>query len=279
VRAQPSLFLIMTSTWTVILTLASITCKGVFRDKIFRGILMTALLYLIIPFVSELSIRQVVELSLTLSLSLLSFILLLLSVFLGATSLWKDMDRRYTFSVLGMPITRTQYLLGKFIGLSLFVILTGLFLSVCCYFAVWQTNHAFPPDRPIIWVNVLTAVLFDILKYILLIACAFLFSTVSTSFFLPIFGTISVFFVGSASQEVYDYVHTSPQSYSELFKNIVSVLYYVLPNFSAFNLKVNAIYGVALSSPGLLMTAGYFVIYSAIVMTFASIIFLRQDMQ
>jgi ABC-type transport system involved in multi-copper enzyme maturation permease subunit len=251
----------------------------VFRDKIFRGILMTALLYLIIPFVSELSIRQVVELSLTLSLSLLSFILLLLSVFLGATSLWKDMDRRYTFSVLGMPITRTQYLLGKFIGLSLFVILTGLFLSVCCYFAVWQTNHAFPPDRPIIWVNVLTAVLFDILKYILLIACAFLFSTVSTSFFLPIFGTISVFFVGSASQEVYDYVHTSPQSYSELFKNIVSVLYYVLPNFSAFNLKVNAIYGVALSSPGLLMTAGYFVIYSAIVMTFASIIFLRQDMQ
>ncbi len=34
-------------------------------------------------------------------------------------------------------------------------------------------------------------ILFDALKYVILIAVAFLLSTVSTSFFLPIFGTIA----------------------------------------------------------------------------------------
>ena len=259
--------------------LAYLTIKGVFRDKVFRGIFMTALLFLFIPSISELSMRQVAEMSLTLSLSLISFILLLLSLFLGGTSLWKDLERRYTFSVLGLPMTRTSYVLGKFAGIAGFVLITGIFLGICTCSAAWQASHAFPPDRPIVWTNVQVAILFDILKYILLIACAFLFSTVSTSFFLPIFGTISVFFVGSASQEVFEYIQSSPQAYSPLFKNIVSALYYILPNFSAFDLKVNAIYGVSLSARGIFMTAGYGVVYIAILLTLSSIIFSRREIQ
>ena len=79
-----------------------ITLKGIFRDRVFHGILMAALILPLVPSISQLSMRQVTELSITLSLSLISFILLLLAVFLGGTSLWKDMERRYTFSVLSL---------------------------------------------------------------------------------------------------------------------------------------------------------------------------------
>ncbi len=51
-----------------------ITLKGIFRDRVFHGILVTAVLFLIIPSIATLSMRQVTELSLTLSLSLISFI-------------------------------------------------------------------------------------------------------------------------------------------------------------------------------------------------------------
>ena len=73
--------------------------KGVFRDRVFQGILTVAMVFAAIPSISSLSMRQVTESSLTLSLSLFSFIMLLLAVFLGGTSLWKDIERRYTFGI------------------------------------------------------------------------------------------------------------------------------------------------------------------------------------
>src|SRR5512147_2633812 len=97
----------------------NITFKGIFRDRIFKGIAICSFFFLLIPSVTSLSMRQVTELSINLSLSLISFMLLLLSVFLGGTSLWKDMERRYSYSVLGLPVSRTSYLLGKFFGIGL----------------------------------------------------------------------------------------------------------------------------------------------------------------
>jgi ABC-type transport system involved in multi-copper enzyme maturation permease subunit len=260
--------------------LALLTVKGVFRDKVFRGILMTGLVFLILPSISSLSMRQVTELSLTLSLSLISFILLLLSVFLGGTSLWKDLERRYTINIASLPLTRSAYVLGKFTGIAGFILLTTLLLGFISNLVVWYVSRAYPPDIPVVWKNVYLAILFDGMKYILLVSCTFFLSSVSTSFFLPIFGAISVFLVGSASQEAYEYIQSAASAnIPNAVKYIVKLLYYILPNFSAFDLNVNAIYGISLSSSGLALTVAYFIVYVAIVMTLAAIIFSRREIQ
>jgi ABC-type transport system involved in multi-copper enzyme maturation permease subunit len=262
------------------LDIVRITLKGIFRDRVFHGILMAALLLPLVPSVSKLSMRQVTELSITLSLSLISFILLLLAVFLGGTSLWKDMERRYTFSVLSLPITRSSYLVGRFLGVAVFLLLTSLVLGLVAAGVVLVVSGGFPPDRPVVWFNLGLAVLFDSFKYILLVAVAVLFSTVSTSFFLPIFGTISAFLVGNASQQVYDYIHSQAGQVLPLFvRRCATALYYVVPNFSAFDLKVNAIYGVPLSPSGLLLTVGYLVVYTGILLALASALFSRREMK
>lgn len=257
-----------------------VTLKGIFRDRVFHGILMAALLLPLVPAVSRLSMRQVTELSITLSLSLISFILLLLAIFLGGTSLWRDMERRYTYSVLSLPVTRSSYLLGRFCGIALFLLLSALVLGAVALLVVFLVSGSFPPDRPVAWGGIVCAVLFDALKYILLVAVAVLFSTVSTSFFLPVFGTISAFLVGNASQQVYDYVHSQAgQVLSPFVRSVATALYYVLPNFSAFDLKVNAIYGIPLSGRGVALTAGYFAVYAAIVLVVAALVFGRREMK
>lgn len=262
------------------LDIIRVTLKGIFRDRVFHGILMAALLLPLVPTVSQLSMRQVTELSITLSLSLISFILLLLAVFLGGTSLWKDMERRYTFSVLSLPITRSRYLLGKFFGIALFLLLTAVVLGLVACVVILVVAGQYPPDRPVVWGNIFCAVLFDALKYILLVSVAVLFSTVSTSFFLPIFGTISAFLVGNASQQVYDYVHSQAGLVLPVVaRKSATFLYYVIPNFSAFDLKVNAIYGVPLTGSGLSLTLGYLVVYGALLLSVAAIIFSRREMK
>ncbi len=257
-----------------------VTFKGILRDRVFRGIMVASILFPLIPSVSSLSMRQVTELSISLSLSLLSFILLLLSIFLGGTSLWKDIERRYTFSVLSLPLRRASYLLGKFFGIAGFILLTTFVLALISSVVIKFASGIYPPVRPVVWTNVTMAFVFCALKYILVIAASFFISAVSTSFFLPIFGTISLFIVGSATQQVYDYLHSSSiLPISPIVKNIANTLYYILPNFNAFDLEVNAVYGIRLSPSGMIWTSVYFVIYTAVLLTLSTIIFSRREMQ
>jgi len=263
------------------LNIMHITLKGIFRDRVFQGIMALAILFLFIPAAASLSMRQVTELSITLSLSLISFILLLLSVFLGATSLWKDMERRYTFSALSLPISRTSYLLGRFFGLALFLVLTSIILCGVSLLVIKVTSGMYPSDRAVVWSYLLLAVLFATLKYILLIAVALLLSSVSTSFFLPIFGTICVFFASGITQQVYEFIN-SPASLSSVstpLKSVASVIYYLLPNLSGFDLKVNAIYGISPNYPGLGLTGAYFVAYTALLLGAAALLFNHREMK
>lgn len=262
---------------------AAITLKGIVRDRIAQAIVLVSLLFLAIPSVASLSMRQVTELSITLSLSLLSFIMLLLSVFLGATSLWKDMERRYTFSVLSLPVSRSCYLLGRFLGLSFFLVMTAILLGgmACLAIGVSSTLFLSPAGQPIVWWYIVAAIGFSVLQYILLVAVAMLFSSVSTSFFLPVFGTICIYLASSITQQVYDYVHSavSAKTIGPVLKMMATSVYYLLPNLSGFDLKVNAIYSVAPSGTGLLLTLGYFFTYTLILLGAAMMLFNRREMK
>jgi ABC-type transport system involved in multi-copper enzyme maturation permease subunit len=259
----------------------AVTLKGVFRDRVFQGIIALAVLFLFIPSAASLSMRQVTELSMTLSLSLISFILLLLAVFLGATSLWKDIERRYTYSVLSLPLNRGSYFLGRFFGLALFLALTSLILGSAAFFAVKIASTMYPPDRPVAWNWLALSVLFATLKYILLVAVAMLLSTVSTSFFLPVFGTICTYLASGVTQQVYEYVNSAAAAniVSPLFKPAVTAAYYVLPNLSGFDLKVNAIYNLAPDLSGLALTTAYFCAYTAVLLGGGILLFNRRQMQ
>lgn len=263
------------------LNIMQITLKGIFRDRVFQGIMALGVLFLFIPSAASLSMRQVTELSITLSLSLISFILLLLSVFLGATSIWKDMERRYTFSVLSLPISRSSYILGRFLGLALFLVLTSAVLGAVSLLVVKIASGIYPPDRPVVWSWMLLAVLFATLKYILLVGIAMLLSTVSTSFFLPVFGTICIFLSSGVSQQVYEFVNSpaAAKTVAPAIKPLVTMVYYLLPNFSAFDLKVNAIYGIAPNLGGLWLTFGYFCAYTALLLGAAALLFNRREMK
>jgi len=262
-------------------TIISITLKGIFRDRVFQGIMVLAVLFLFIPSLASLSMRQMTELTMTLSLSLISFIMLLLAVFLGATSIWKDIERRYTFSVLGLPISRTTYLWGRFLGIALFMLMTAIFLGAMALIAIKAATFGYPPSRPVVWSTMIVTILFDALKYILVVAVAMLLSTVSTSFFLPVFGAISAFLAGTATQAVYDYLQTpsAQAAVSVIVRKAAVTLYYLLPNLSGFDLKVHAIYSIPFNVQGLILTFIYFAGYTLIILSIGSFLFARREMK
>jgi ABC-type transport system involved in multi-copper enzyme maturation permease subunit len=257
-----------------------INFKWVLRDRVLQALVGVAFLLLVlVPAVSSLSMRQVQELSITLSLSCISLVLFVLSAFLGASSIWRDIEKRYTISVLTLPYGRASYLFGKFLAISLFLILSAVLFAVVTTAAIWFSSTLYQSQFPVRWSYLFTAIAFDVMKYILLSTIAMLFSSLSTSFFLPIFGTISMLLVGNASQDVFEFITTNAlgAKMSLIIRAAVKFLYYIIPNFSTFNLKVSAIYPVPLQMDGLFYTFTYFLVYTGILLLVSVRIFSRRE--
>jgi len=108
-----------------------VTLKWAQRDRIFHAVLgVELLLFLLVPTFSLFSMRQIQELSITISLSIISFTLLILATLLGASTVWRDIEKRYAASVLTLPTPRSSFIIGKFVGTALILLLTALSLAL-----------------------------------------------------------------------------------------------------------------------------------------------------
>jgi ABC-type transport system involved in multi-copper enzyme maturation permease subunit len=250
------------------------------RDRILHAIFGVAVvMLLLVPSLSSFSMRQVQELAITLSLSSISLCLLIIALLLGSSSVWRDIERRYTASILTLPISRGNYLLAKFASISISLLVCGIILGMAATVVISFAAASYPSDLPIAWGTLLTAIVFDVLKYIVLTAVAILLSAVSTSMFLPFFGTFAIYLAGSASQEVYEYVSAEfGHEIHPLSVGIIKGVYYLLPNFSAFNFKVHAVYALPISAPELYFPFIYSLIYTCILLGLAIWAFNRREL-
>jgi ABC-type transport system involved in multi-copper enzyme maturation permease subunit len=250
------------------------------RDRILYAVLGVAVAMLfLVPALSSFSMRQVQELAITLSLSTISMVLLVVTLLLGSSSIWRDIERRYTASILTLPISRDCYLLAKFLTIAVFITGTGVVLAAASSVMIALSATQYASDLPIAWGNIMLAIGADILKYLLLASLALFFSAVSTSFFLPFFVTLCLYMAGSASQEVYEYVSGQFATQIDPIQvNAIKAVYYLLPNFSAFNFKVHAVYALEVSTQSILLPLVYAVIYCGIALGASIWVFNRREL-
>lgn len=262
------------------LRIASLILKTAKRDKLLHAIAAVGLLLiLLIPLFSLFSMRQVQELAVTIATSAFSFLLLMVTLLLGASSIWRDIERKYTHSLLGMPLSRNSFVLGKYLGCAAIISIIALLLGGVSLGAIKIAALQYKSDLPLLWDTIIASMLFDTLKYLLLLAIALFFSCVSTSYYFPFFSTVALYLAGTASQEVFEYINGGyGAKLTPVLRMFVKALYYLIPNLEAFNLKVYAIYSLPLNLPGLGLTLLYFVLYTGIVLTMSAWAFSRREL-
>lgn len=262
------------------INVALVTLRWIVRDKVVHVIVSLGfLLLMLVPVLSLFSLRQVQELSITLSLSAVSGTLFVVATLLGSSSIWRDIDRRYTASVLGLPISRATYVLGKFFGICLVLAIISIIMTSLSGIAIAVASAAQKSEVPINWKYICIAFVGHSLKSIMVAAVALLLSSLSTSFFLPFLATFAIYISGNTTQEVFEYLSGEySKTVSPVTKIIATATYYVLPNFSAFDFNVYAIYGISIPSQSLLLTLAYFLTYVSILLLGAAWIFSRREL-
>src|ERR1700722_5644125 len=113
-----------------IFAIARNTFKTEIRDRILYGILIFGLLYILLTlFLGDLVLRELPMIE-SFALTGIYFFNAIIALFLGTTSFYKDVERKTVYFILAKPVSRAQFLVGKFFGLCLVLLFTSAILGV-----------------------------------------------------------------------------------------------------------------------------------------------------
>jgi Cu-processing system permease protein len=263
-----------------LIAFGALALKGGVRDRILAAILIVgALLLLTTPVVAVFSMRQVVVLATSYSLSIISLTGLMLTLFMAMTLLARDLEQRTVYTVCSLPISRSSYLLGKFLGLAILIFLALAILGCFSAAGLFVLERLYPGQRPMAWGTFFLGLWFQYWVFIIVGGITVLFTTVATSHFLPLALSVGLYFASYSTEAVRYFIQSSggEQRLGPVVKVFGRLVYWVLPNFSAFDLKAQVIYGVALDVRGLLLTQLYGFAYLGILLVLAMISFARRE--
>jgi Cu-processing system permease protein len=258
----------------------AVAIRGGVRDRVLGAILVVGLLLLFTtPVVALFSMRQVVALAASYSLSIISLMGLLLTLFMAMGLLARDLEQRSVYTVCSLPISRTVYLFGKFLGLAVLILIAIAILGCFAAGALFLLERMNPGEPPVGWNGFFIGLWLQYWVFLILGGITLLFSTVATSNFLPLALSVGIYF-GSFSTEAVRYFLLSDSGQERMgpvVKLFGRAVYWILPNFSAFDLKTQAVYGLAINSKEILLTQLYGIGYLGVILVLAIVTFSRRE--
>jgi len=248
------------------------TFREAVRDRVLYNLVFFALLMIASAMlIGQISMGIETVVMISLGLSAISLIGLLIAVFTGVGLVSKEIDKRTLHAVLAKPLRRWEFLLGKFAGLVVTLAVNTAAMAAGLFLALWLVKHSVTPSDGV----VLVAVYFILLKLMLVVALAMLFSCF-TSPLLALLFTGGLYLAGLFVSELRSLQVTTLTPQMQKFFAVAS---YVLPNFGNYDVMGAAAHGRAVAGVLVLHNTLYTLLYCAIVLSAAAVIFSRKDLK
>ncbi len=219
-----------------ILAVTANTFRETVRERVLYNLVFFAVLMTLSGLLmGELSIRQDEKIIKNIGLASMDIFGTLIAVFIGVGLVSKEIERRSLYPLLAKPLSRTEFLLGKFCGLGFTLLVNVGVMTLGLYATLAATGRQLDPD-------LLKAVYAIYLGLLLVVALALLFSTVTSSALAAVF-TVCTVVAGRFS----DVIRSMRDVTAAVPGWAIKLLYNVVPNFQIFDLKDHAVYGDPLS--------------------------------
>lgn len=251
-----------------IFTIAKNTFRETARDRILLSAFFVIIAIILFSlFIASISIDQSTRMIVDFGLTAIYALQMFVAIFIGSMLIYKEIERRTFFLLLPKPITRTEIVIGKCLGLTATTILVTL-LSTAALYAVLYIESGNIYFQPI-----LLSVFLSTLESMILILISILFSGI-TSPILAAVSTIAIFFIGHAG-EIFRTIFMTTKSPS--VEMITRAIYYLFPNLEKFSIRNDIIFGTT-PSPAIIMVAVlYAIAYAALLLVITQITFKKKD--
>jgi Cu-processing system permease protein len=250
--------------------LAALTLNGfreARRNRVTTIVLVFALVMILFSTVSmSLTVHTFDRVMTDFGLGVMSLISAFLTIFLASGLVPKEIERRTIFMVLAKPLSRTSFIIGRYLGnvLTVSVVTTGMGILLVIQMLGQHVEPHYTHGAAIVGL---------LLQVMLLSAVAFVFAAFSSQFVTAIV-SVCIYSIGHLAPDLYT---MASRSESAALKWIGLSLYYVIPNLDRLSFTARATYNDPVSLGELGGAAVYALAYSAVMLVLASAIFERRD--
>jgi ABC-type transport system involved in multi-copper enzyme maturation permease subunit len=250
-----------------LLAVAANTFRETVRERVLYNLVFFAVLMTLSGLLlSQLSIRQDEKIIKDVGLAAMEIFGSLIAIFVGVALVSKELERRSLYPLLAKPVSREEFLLGKFCGLGLTLLVNCVVMTVGLYLTLLATRRGLDPG--------LLSAIYPIYLSLLLVVCLALLLSTVTSSVLAAVGTACLVMAGRYSDVIRNMRDVLPGTPGWL----IQLLYYALPNFRNFDLKDRAVHGDPVSPAALAWITAYAVVYCSILLGGAVAAFRSKDL-
>jgi len=248
------------------------TFREAIRDRVLYNLVFFALLMIGASIlVGQISIGIDRLVIINLGLSAISVFGLVMAIFIGVGLVSKEIEKRTLYSLLAKPIRRWEFLVGKYAGLVLTLVVNTSFMTIGLATALFYVGRPFVRTDALI----LVSVYFILLELALVTAIALFFSCFSTPMLSTLF-TLGTYITGIFASDI--------RGFGEFTKNpslkvLTRVIYYLVPNFHNFNSIAAASHGEPIPLALVGQNTLYTVLYVALLLVAASTVFSRRNLK
>ncbi len=243
------------------------TFKEVIRDKIFYSLVFFAMLLLgSSVLLSTLTLGERSKIIEDLSLSSIEIFGVIISIFVGIGLVNKELEKKTIYIIISKPIKRWQFLLGKYLGLSLVLLSYISVMTVCYMLALYMYTNKLP------W-QTLMAVLLIYVELLVVTASAVLFSTFSTPTLSASYA-LALYVIGHMTEDLRGLAAKTGQAG---VKAVLKFVYYFLPNLEDFNIKARTVHAIPVPAEYILMSVSYGLMYVMAILALSVLVFQRRN--
>ena len=245
-----------------------------FREAVRDRVLYNLVLFVLLltgaaVFIGELSGGQERKIIVDLGLSAMLLFGVFIAIFVGVGLVYKEIERRTVYTIFAKPVSRGEFLLGKYLGLCLTLLVNVLVMGGGVSLALIYVSSGLDPLVISIW----PAILLLYVELMILTGVALLFSSFSSPALSALL-TFFVFIIGHFSADLKS-LATSMGSVSARW--FFGALYYLLPNLANLSFITPAAHG-EMPAPGYVISAIlYSLLYVTVVLAAATLIFSRRN--
>lgn len=236
--------------------------QRILYNLVFFAILMTLAGILM----GQLSIRQDEKIIKDIGLASMDLFGTLIALIVGVGLVSKEIERRSLYPLLAKPVTRDEFLLGKFVGLGFTLLVNVAAMAAGLFLTLYMTGHG-------VDLGLLEAIYPIFLGLLLVVALALLFSSVTSSTLAAVF-TFGMILAGRHADVIRNMRDVLPGAPGGL----VSFLYFLVPNFQLLDLKNRVVYGDPVSGGTLLWLTAYTAAYAGVSLGLALLAFRRREL-
>jgi Cu-processing system permease protein len=247
------------------------TFREAVRDRVLYNLIAFALLLSgAAILVGEVSIDIERLVVVNLGLTAVSLFGMVIAIFIGIGLVSKEIEKRTLYTVLSRPVRRWEFVVGKFFGLTGTLVVNTFLMAVGVLLALLYVAHTF--EKMDGWV--LVALYFIVLQFLIVCALALFFSSFSTPLMSAVF-TFALFVIGSLAEDLRAFANITHGVEGLLAKAVA----YLVPNFSALNVINQVAHGDAIPGHLILYNSVYALLYSAMAISGAVLIFQCRDLK